>query len=312
MVRSVRPFASDTDPLPGGELAAFAAAVESGTVQGAADALRLTQSAATKRIQNLERRVGRPLLDRGRLGVRPTLAGRTIYPLARRALDALAEVALAADLMSANTLMELRLSASLTIGEFLVPSWLAQFRARWPQIHPQLEVINSRGVAVAVRERRAEIGFVEGLDPVTQWESIAVARDQLMVVVAAEHPWARGRSVGAPDLLSEPYLTRERDSGTRAVADAALARAGITLEPALEAASLQSLKRAIREGGFTLISELAIEAEQRAGVLTGLPIRGVDLRRELRAIRRRAPKLSEAAQAFWAWLLELAEPTERG
>ena len=86
------------------------------------------------------------------------------------------------------------------------------------------------------------------------------------------------------------------------MADAALGRLGVTLTPALEAASLQSLKRAIRDGGFTLISELTIEAEQRAGVLAGVPVRGVDLDRDLQAIRGRRPRPSDAAGSFWRWL----------
>jgi DNA-binding transcriptional LysR family regulator len=303
MVGAVATLVSDADPLPGGELAAFAAAVESGSVQGAADALQLTQSAATKRIQSLERRIGDPLLERGRFGARPTALGRTIYPLAKRALDALADVAQAVALSAAQSAKQLRLSASLTIGEFLLPSWLARFRLQRPDIHPQLEVVNSSAVMIALRERRAEIGFVEGLEPVTGWEAMTIARDQLLVVVSADHAWARRRSVRPAELASQPYLTRERRSGTRAVADAALGRLGITLTPALEAASLQSLKRAIREGGFTLISELTIEAEHRAGLLTGLPVRGVDLHRDLQVIRGRRPRPSDAAGSFWKWLL---------
>lgn len=64
------------NPLPGSELAAFVAAVEAGSVHGAADALQLTQSAVTKRILTLEQRVGGRLLERGRFGVRPTELGR--------------------------------------------------------------------------------------------------------------------------------------------------------------------------------------------------------------------------------------------
>src|ERR1700729_1220149 len=68
------------DPLSSRELAAFVAAVETGSVQGAAEALDLTQSATTKRIQALERRLGVALLRRGRRGVRPTQEGRALFP----------------------------------------------------------------------------------------------------------------------------------------------------------------------------------------------------------------------------------------
>jgi DNA-binding transcriptional LysR family regulator len=199
--------------------------------------------------------------------------------------------------------MDLRLSASHTIGEFLLPGWLADFRRERPGVHPQLEIVNSQGVIDAIRENRSEIGFIEGPGSPEGLQTLTVARDEIVVVVAAEHPWARRRAVTVRDLLTEPsYLTREAASGTRAVATAALSRAGIELTPALQAASAQSLKRALAGGGFTLISGLTIEAEERAGVLVGLPLRGVDLQRELRAIRRRRPALSTAARAFWRWL----------
>jgi DNA-binding transcriptional LysR family regulator len=299
MVRVSR--SPQADPLPGGELAAFVAAVESGSVQGAADALELTQSATTKRIQSLERRLGQPLLNRGRHGTVPADLGRALYPLAKRALQALADVSEAAD-AAGTAAKTLRLSASLTLGEFLVPGWLGAFRAQRPDVRPQLEVINSSQVTRHVADGDAEIGFVEGHDDLSGFETLTVAHDELVVVVSAAHRWARRRWVRARDLPTEPYLTRERLSGTRTVADDALQRVGIALEPALEAASLQSLKRAIATGGFTVISALAVEAEQRAGSLVGLPVRDADMRRCLRAIRRPHAHQTEPAKALWTWL----------
>src|SRR3979409_764418 len=146
--------ASAANPLAGSELAAFVAALEAGSVHGAADALQLTQSAVTKRIQALERRVGGRLFERGRLGVRPTELGRTVYPAAKRALEALANVAELIELSRAQGSMDLRLSASHTIGEFLLPGWLADFRRAHPDVHPQLEIINSQGLIDTVREHR--------------------------------------------------------------------------------------------------------------------------------------------------------------
>jgi DNA-binding transcriptional LysR family regulator len=293
------------DPLPGGELAAFAAAVETGSIHGAADALDLTQSAVTKRIQHLERRVGGALLERGRFGSRPTALGRAVYPPARRALQELDEVLRAAAVAQAERAPQLAVAASATVGEFLVPGWLAEFRRVAPGVRPELEITNSPGALAALRERRAEIGFVEGLDPLAGWEWICVQRDRLVVVVAADHRWARRRSLAVSELPSEPYLTRETASGTREVAEAALALRRVTLTPSLQASSLQSLKRGLGGGGFTLLSELAIEAERRAGTLVGIPIRGVDLQRELRAVRRPAA-LTGAAREFWRWLEQLA------
>ena len=288
---------SPANPPSGGELAAFVAAVDTGSVQGAADSLQLTQSAATKRIQALERHLGGTLLERGRFGARPTELGRVIYLPAKQALAQLESVTQAAAASHAGSSVTLRLSASHTIGEFLLPDWLSEFRAERPDVYPQLEIVNSQGVLDAIRDGRSDIGFVEGLDRLGGLESLIVARDALVVVIATGHRWARRRSVAARELPSQTYLSRETASGTRAVAAA-------ELTPALEAASAQSLKRALAAGGFTLMSHLAIAAEQRAGTLAGIPVRGLDLGRELHAVRRRRPASTGAARSFWRWLAQ--------
>ncbi len=297
---------SNSDPLAGSELAAFVAAFEAGSVRGAAHALCLTQSAVTKRILSIEARLGGRLFERGRFGMRPTAFGQALYPSAKQALGALDAVAQAAEEARQAGFSDLRLSASVTIGEFLLPAWLSAFRQARPDVRPQLEITNSTEVLAAVREHRCEIGFVEGLDPLEGLEALTLARDEIVAVIATSHPWARRRVLSPRELLNEPYLTREAASGTRAVATAALATAGIELRPVLQAASAQSLKRALEDGGFTLISGITIEAEQRAGTLTGIPIRGLDLKRELKAIRRRRPAPTGPARALWRWLADVA------
>jgi DNA-binding transcriptional LysR family regulator len=173
-------------------------------------------------------------------------------------------VARVADVSRGRDGVELHLISSLTVGEFLLPAWLAQFRELRPDVRPALELANSRAVLEAVREDHREIGFVEGNASLRGLQTLTLARDEIVVAVAASHPWARRRALHARDLTSESYITREASSGTRAVAQAALAHAGIELEPTLQMASTQSLKRTLASGGFTLISRLAIEDERHA------------------------------------------------
>lgn len=290
------------NPLPSTDLAAFVAACEALSMRGAADTLDLTQSAVTKRVLALERRVGATLLERGRFGVRPTAAGRVLYPEAKRALGALrdAEEALASHERRAGD--SLALSASHTIGEFLLPDWLARFRAEAPAVHAQVAIVNSTSVLAALRERRAQIGFVEGLDTLDGVDALVVSRDEVAVVVAAGHRWARRRTLRAAELRAEPYVAREEGSGTRTVAAAALAQAGVELAPRLELASAESVKRALASGGFGLLSRLAVETEVRLGTLRTLPLRDVPLTRELHAVRARRRPLPRPAERFWRWL----------
>ena len=297
---------STANPLTGPELAAFIAAVEAGSVQGAADALGLTQSAVTKRLQALEARVGVRLLERGHFGVRPTAAGKVLYPDAKRAVGALAAAheTLAAHVDASAVV--LRLSASHTVGEVLLPDRLAAFRRSAAGVRAQLEVTNSPAVLRAVRAGDADIGFVEGPDPLDGLEALTIAHDELVVVVADGHPWARRPAVAPEALLAETYLARECGSGTRAIAAAALAAACVELHPNLELASSQSVKRALRGGGFALMSRLVVDAEVSAGTLRTLSIDGIDLARRLVAVRDPQAPPRPAASAFWSWLAQAA------
>jgi DNA-binding transcriptional LysR family regulator len=123
--------------------------------------------------------------------------------------------------------------------------------------------------------------------------------------------------VGRPDVeaqhgesaLACPGFARlhQRPADAPAPRAAALSAAGASpLEPTLETASTQSLKRAILDGGFTLISRLAVEAEIKAGTLRALAVTGVDLTRPLRAVRRRRPALPADATRFWRFLSRMA------
>lgn len=288
------------EPISSRDLAAFAAAAEAGSVQGASEALNLTQSATTKRLQALERRLGVSLLIRSRTGVRLSAEGQALYPEARRALDALASAE--RSVLAGKAAQPLRLAASHTIGECLLPGWLARFRAAAPDLHPQVDVINSAGAIEALREEEVEVAFVEGLDPLDGLEAKSVARDEIVLVVAAGHRWARRRLVRPEELTEERYVSRESGSGTRAVADARLAKVDVALEPDLSLASLEAVKRSLASGGFTLISRLALEPESTAGLLVTIPIKDLRIERSLIAIRREKARRRDAGRRFWDWL----------
>ena len=113
-----------------------------------------------------------------------------------------------------------------------MPEWLASFRINAPALRVSVAVTNSDEVVHAVRDRTAEVGFIEGpAGSMRGLSELVVAHDELRVVVASGHPWARRRAIPLKALGREPYLAREPGSGTREVAVAALAAKGVELSP---------------------------------------------------------------------------------
>ncbi len=305
----MRSLVAAREPLPSRELAAFVAAVDAGTVSAAADSLSLSQSAVTKRLQSLERHVGRALLTRSHAGVQPTTAGRELYDDAKAALSTLEHAAEALERGRAASERHVSLAASHTIGTFLLPAWLTAFGADGPA-KPQISVVNSGQVLAAVRGREVDIGFLPDPPALDHLDALYVGRDELVVVVGRGHRWAGAQSIAPSELTAEPFFAREEGSGTRTASLASLRGLGVELHPDLETTSTEALKRTLRGGGFTIMSSLAISEEMLSEQLHPILLEDLRLHRRLFAVRRQDSRPRGAARRFWSWLRANCEPED--
>src|SRR5690606_36370077 len=145
-------------------------------------------------------------------------------------LDAAERLVAGVRALTADT-RRLRMASSHTVAEHLLPSWLAGFRRRYPDVTPELHVTNSSLVIQRVKDEEAVVGFIESRSAPRELASLVVADDDLVIVVDPSHEWALdGRTRTAGELVSEPLVTRERDSATREVLDQALRSAGVKLD----------------------------------------------------------------------------------
>jgi DNA-binding transcriptional LysR family regulator len=271
------------------------------SISRAAAAVGLGQPAATARLRALERRVGVPLVDRGARGSRLTPAGALAASWARELLDRAEDLGAGLASLRADRAARLRVAASLTIAEHLLPRWLATFAARHPSTVVTLEAMNSVHVEHAVLEGRADLGFVEGPGVGPGLAARDIARDRLVVVVAPDHPWAVRRTPpDAVELAATRFVQREPTSGTRTSFEAALAAAGAgePAPPVLELSTTSAVRSAAAAGaGPAALSELTVIDDLAAGRLVAVPV-SLDLGRTLRAVRRPGGPPSQPASAL--------------
>jgi DNA-binding transcriptional LysR family regulator len=267
-------------------LGLFVDAVELGSLSAAARRHRITQPSASQAISRLERRLGLSLLRRGPRGSRPSPEGERLAGHARDVLAALQRFTVEAEAVRAGARGQIRVAASYTNAEYVLPARLAEFGAVRPDVAVRLAVANTDEVVAAVRAGEVEIGFVEGPGPFTGLRTRRIGRDELAVVVAPDHPWAGRDALPGRALAGTSLLLRERESGTRRTYEEAAARAGYPLaEPYGVMTSTEALKSAVRAGlGATVVSRLAVQDELRDGTLVAVAVTGLNLRRELRAI----------------------------
>ncbi|MFH8368256.1 LysR family transcriptional regulator [Streptomyces sp. NPDC018031] len=257
-----------------------------GSLGRAARELGITQPAASNRIRSMERMLGVPLVDRSPRGSRLTEAGTLVTDWARRVVEAAEAFDAGVHALRGRRDSRLRVAASMTIAEYLMPGWLITLRTLRPDTAVSLLAGNSAAVAAQLLAAEADLGFVEGLDVPHGLDTAVIGHDRLVVVVAPDHRWARRRTpIDPAELAATPLVLRERGSGTRQVLDAALAAHGGLAAPLLELASTTAVKAAAVSGaGPAVLSRLAVREELAARRLVEVPVGGVSLRRDLRAV----------------------------
>ncbi|WP_189309725.1 LysR family transcriptional regulator [Streptomyces brasiliensis] len=266
-----------------GALELLLAVARLGSLGAAARELGITQPAASSRIRSMERQMGLALVDRSPRGSRLTDTGALVTDWARRVVEAAECFDAGAQALRSRRDSRLRVAASMTIAEYLLPGWLLALRAERPDTAVSLHAGNSAAVAERLLANEADLGFVEGLSVPTGLDSVVIAHDHLIVVTAPGHPWARRRRpLAASELAATPLILREKGSGTRQVLDSAL---GGLARPLIELSSTTAVKAAAVSGaGPAVLSELAVREELAMRRLVSVPVEDVALARDLRAI----------------------------
>jgi DNA-binding transcriptional LysR family regulator len=276
----------------------------------AAERLHLSQPAVSQQIHALEEELGTTLFDRGNGRVRLTDAGAVLLGYARKGAR-LAEEALAAlERARGETTGELRLGASMTITQYILPHMLGAFLRQNPRVELSVTSGNTEQIVAALAQREIDLGLIEGPVSSREVDRRRFLEDRLVLIVGRRYPWPETTPVPLQSLTEVPLLVRERGSGSQHVVELALRRAGLrpkALRVALHLDSIVAIISAVEAGlGAAFVSEWAIQKEVRLGTVRVVPIEGVDMRRDLSVIRRLGPVPEGPPGAFERFVLAQA------
>lgn len=262
------------------------AVASTGSLGRAGERHGISQPAVSARIQRMEALVGLPLVQRGSRGSTLTAAGALLADWARDVLQAAAVLDAGIDSLRADREATLRVAASLTVAEHLLPGWLVALAMHHPHTAVSLQAVNSAEVARQVLAEQAHLGFVEGPSIPDGLHARVIGHDRLLVVVPPSHPWARRRRpLHGAELVATRLVHREASSGTRAALESALAGEGPLASPLLELSSTSAVRSAVSAGaGPAVLSSLAVRDDLAADRLVAVQVEGIDLRRSLRAV----------------------------
>lgn len=279
------------------QLEVFVAIARSENVSRAAEAMNLSQSATSAALAELEHQFAQQLFDRYGKRLRLNEQGRLLLPKAVEFLDRAQEIE--ALLRGERGLGSLRIGATLTIGNYLLPLIVAGFLQRHPESRVQLQVHNTASVVGMVSRYEIDLGLVEGVVNDPEVEVAEWVEDELSVFCAPDHPLARRGEATLAELADEPWILRERGSGTRQTLEQALRHHPGNFAPRLELEHTEAVKRAVESGlGISCISRLALRDAFRRGSLVRLVTPELDLRRKFQFVWHRGKYHTAAIRTF--------------
>jgi len=288
------------------QLQAFVAVARAGSTMAAAREIALSQSATSASLNELEDLLGGRLFNR--VGRRLVLNehGRSMLPQARFLLDAAR--AMESDFGSSgrSPAPRLRIAASTTIGNWVLPPIIASYRREERDARVALEIGNTSQVAQAVARYEVDLGFIEGP---TQEPHIHVQpwrEEELVIVASPRHALARAargarRKVPLAALAGATWLLREPGSGTREIVERALQPQLHRLEPDIELGSSEAIVQAAAHGlGLACVSRHAAEDMLKLRRLVIVPTVLPPVRRTLYLVQHERRHVSPTLERFIA------------
>ena len=279
-------------------LRVFLCVLEQGSFSAAGRELGVTQPAVSSHLHALEERFGVALLARGH-GARPTPAGECLAERARRVLGELEslETALARHTSPHG---RLRVGASSTPGEYLLPRLAVRFAEEYPEVSLDVHIGDTEETLEALLGRRTEVAVVGREVDEPRVDAVVIEEDELVPAAAVSECPGTGEIEPAA-LAERPFIMRERGSATREVVEDRLAAAGFEPRIAIELGSNAAVAGAVATGaGIGVLPARSLESQDRIG---RFPVRGLTFRRPFVMLVEKGRPLSPAAEAFTALCL---------
>lgn len=291
-------------------LEVFCRVVDLQSFTKAAEASFLTQPTVSEHIRALEEALDEKLVDRLGREVLPTPAGKILYRYARNIIALRDEAIQALDRYKGKLSGHLLIGASTIPGTYILPEIIGLFKAQYPSIQITLKISGSGEVVERIREGALEIGMVGA-----RWSDRRVVleeafSDELVLTVYPDHPWAARKSIRLEELEGEPFIMREKGSGTRMVMHQILEANGFDparLNGMAEMGSTEAVRQGIKARiGISILSARAVAEDIQRGALATLETEGVRFLRPFYLVQRKNRQISPLGSAFLGYLQKVA------
>ncbi len=280
------------------KLKVFCTVAETGSFTKTSRIVHLSQPAVSLQIQSLEEFFETKLFDKTGKQVNLTVAGKILYDHAKHIMGHYNEVVKEINKLTGKMKGAVSLGASTTLGNYILPQIITEFKKIHPKIKIKLRVGNTERIEDLLHSGFIDFGMVEGRLSRSNTKTEKLISDQLALVMHPKHTLAKKRSVSVLEVTREPFILREQGSGTRQHIEKFLDKHGLNmndLHVALIMGSTESIKSAVEAGtGMAILSRWAVKKEVEDGRLKTVNFKEGRFTRDLTLIYSKKPLLSHA------------------
>jgi DNA-binding transcriptional LysR family regulator len=277
-------------------LRSFVVVAEAGTISDAAIRLHISQSALSRRLQQLERELGADLLIRGRHGSELTAIGRLVAAESNIIVARFDNIG--RDIVEHLDLRRgtVRIGGGATVVSYLLPDMIAEFQGLHRGVRFHVKEAGSHEIARAVADGGLDLGLVTLPVPTHRLRVEHLIVDDIVLVAARRHPLASQRQVTLADLAGRPFVAFETGSAIRNIIDGALRRAGVECDVVMELRSIPTmLKMVATTQSLAFVSRMSLET---APGLRSIKMRGLSIARKIALATAHDLPLPPASAAF--------------
>ncbi len=281
------------------QLDAFITAADCGSFSRAAEILHVAQPSLSNRIQSLEREIGQPLFERMGRGVKLTDSGIAFLPYAQRVLRTLRDGMLVLDGTREGSMGRLSIGTAPAVGTYVLPRILKAFHDNHPGVDVMVRTGHSEDVLQLVLDDDVQVGFGRPINH-PEIHTVPLYRDELVLVVSANHRFAKRGVVNMADLANEPLIVFDRDSGYYGLILGLFRELGVVPKQLMHLDSIEATKKMVEmDLGLALLPAVSVEREIKLGTLHKMAVDTTrPVEREIALMYRQSKTMSGPMSQF--------------
>ena len=277
----------------------FVTVCETGSATAAGEKLHIAQPSISLAISELEDYYGIKLFDRIAKRLHITEAGKKFLQYATHIVGLFEEME--REIKNFDATGIIRIGASITIGNYLLPGYITRFKKIHPQMDVKVIIDNSEKIQQYILSNQIDIGLIEGIVYSPYIAEHKFRDDELVMVCGNAHPFANQKNVEISKLQNESFILRESGSAGREIFDSTMTSLGIKILPAWESTSTQAIIRAVQANlGISVLPYLLVKDSLNRKEISQFHIDGIRFQRSFSVIYHQNKFLTESAKDFIA------------